>query len=258
MLVECAQPNERLRINLAGTPFDLIDHAVLHRLLSSRSPEDSFEYVVTPNVDHVVRNHRNSLPAYSEAWLSVCDSRVLAMLARLVGIKFPEVITGSDLTDWLLRNAVSSGDVVVIVGCDEGSVLQLRSRFTAIEIHHINPPMGFIRDSALVGRVVDFVTQHPARFTFLAVGSPQQEILASAIKRQGAKGIGLCVGASLLFAAGAERRAPSWVQRLSMEWLFRLVNNPRRLWRRYLIGCPAILPIIGCLAIKRVFRVAEK
>ena len=86
---------------------------------------------------------------------------------------------------------------------------------------------------------------HPARFIFLAVGSPRQEILAAAIRDTGqATGIGLCIGASLEFVAGHIPRAPPWMRRAGLEWLYRLGHEPRRLARRYLRDCPAVFPLL--------------
>ena len=92
---------------------------------------------------------------------------------------------------------------------------------------------------------MDFVLANPARFTFLAVGSPRQEILAAAIQATGkATGTGLCIGASLDFLSGAAERAPIWMQHAGLEWLHRLAGNPGRLARRYLCDSPAILPML--------------
>jgi exopolysaccharide biosynthesis WecB/TagA/CpsF family protein len=92
---------------------------------------------------------------------------------------------------------------------------------------------------------VEFVLAHPARFVFLAVGSPRQEMLADAIRATGrATGVGLCIGASLEFIAGARRRAPRWMQHTGLEWLHRLVGDPCHMTRRYLLDSPAILPIL--------------
>jgi exopolysaccharide biosynthesis WecB/TagA/CpsF family protein len=105
--------------------------------------------------------------------------------------------------------------------------------------------MDFTGDAATLREAVDFVLTHPARFVFLAVGSPQQEILAAAIAAtRRATGVGLCIGASLEFLAGAARRAPRWVQHAGLEWLYRLGKEPRRLARRYLHDCPAVLPML--------------
>ncbi len=92
---------------------------------------------------------------------------------------------------------------------------------------------------------VDFVLAHPSRFVFLAVGSPRQEMLADAIRATGqATGLGLCIGASLEFLAGASRRAPRWMQRAGLEWLHRLGSDPRRLARRYLVEDPPIFRLL--------------
>jgi len=79
---------------------------------------------------------------------------------------------------------------------------------------------------------------------FFAVGSPQSELICSLIRqRNRTAGVGLCIGASLEFLTGSKLRAPHWMQRVGLEWLFRLVNEPTRLWRRYLLEGPVIFRI---------------
>jgi N-acetylglucosaminyldiphosphoundecaprenol N-acetyl-beta-D-mannosaminyltransferase len=96
---------------------------------------------------------------------------------------------------------------------------------------------------------VEFVLANPARFVFFAVGSPRQEILAAAVQATGrATGTGFCVGASLDFLAGAVPRAPAWMQQGGLEWLYRLLSDPRRLARRYLLDNP---PVFGLLMRER-------
>ena len=132
----------------------------------------------------------------------------------------------------------------LVIGCEQRDVEALRRRYALSNIAHYNPPMGFIDDSAEVQACVDFIVAHPARFVFLAVGSPQQEIVANRVRQcSKAKGVGLCIGSSLRFLAGAERRAPGALRGSGFEWLFRLGHDPRRLWRRYLVRDPAIFRI---------------
>jgi exopolysaccharide biosynthesis WecB/TagA/CpsF family protein len=105
--------------------------------------------------------------------------------------------------------------------------------------------MGFDRDPAALEAAIRFVEDNPARFVFLAVGSPRQEIVAETLVRRGkATGVGLCIGASLLFLTGAERRAPRALQSAGMEWAWRLLRDPRRLARRYLVDGPQILHLL--------------
>ena len=75
----------------------------------------------------------------------------------------------------------------------------------------------------------------------LAVAMPQQEILALRVAQAGgAVGVGLCIGASLDFLTGRKARAPLWMRKASLEWLHRLLSEPKRLWRRYLVEGPRI------------------
>jgi len=123
---------------------------------------------------------------------------------------------------------------------------------------HYDPPRGFEHDRAAMQEAVAFVVAHPARYVFLAVGSPRQEMLAAAIQATGqATGIGLCIGASLEFLAGAQPRAPMWMQGMRLEWLHRLSRDPRRLARRYLIDSPAIFPLLLRERLSEDYRTAD-
>jgi exopolysaccharide biosynthesis WecB/TagA/CpsF family protein len=222
----------------------LAPEETLERILE-RDPDEAFAYVVTPNVDHVVSLHASGSGAkryYDEAWLSLCDSALLSIMARMVGTCLP-LVPGSDLVESVFAR-VDPSDRVVVIGCEPSDVEALRRRYGLTRIAHYNPPMGFIEDPAEVRAGVDFVVAHPARFVFLAVGSPQQEILANRLRHCGqARGLGLCVGSALRFLSGAERRAPRILRGSGFEWLFRLAQDPRRLWRRYLVRDPVIFSI---------------
>ena len=113
-------------------------------------------------------------------------------------------------------------------------------------LRHLNPPMGFIKDAAAVEECLRFVeSESPFRFCLLAVGCPQQEMLARALQTRGrARGLALCVGASINFLTGVERRAPAWMQNVGLEWLYRLLNDPGRLAGRYLVRGPRIFLLL--------------
>ena len=104
--------------------------------------------------------------------------------------------------------------------------------------------MGLRRNPEAVQACAEFIKNHPSRYVFICVGSPQREMVAkAALELEGTVGLGLCVGASLDFLAGRTKRAPKWMQSIRMEWLFRLMSEPKRLWRRYLIEGPKIFLI---------------
>lgn len=224
-------------------PLSLLAGEDLLALLARRAAAATFAYVVTPNVDHVVRACREGegiRTLYAQAWLSVCDSQILRRLAGTAGVEMP-LNTGSDLTRALFERVLVPGDRITVIGCAAATIDILRERYPGIEIAHYNPPMGFIGNEAEVARVVEFVVSHPARFVFLAVGSPRQEIVAYRVHQHGgATGIGLCIGNALNFLAFPDSRSPRWISRVHLEWLHRLCLDPGRLWRRYLVDNPVI------------------
>jgi exopolysaccharide biosynthesis WecB/TagA/CpsF family protein len=207
-----------------------------------------FGYVVTPNADHLVRLHRDPDtygPLYRDAVLRLLDSRVVARLAHAMGLPAPPVVTGSDLTEAVFRGLLTPEDPVAILGAPARAVERIVARYGLRTVFHHDPPMGFDNNPAAFEAALCFVEEHAARFVFLAVGSPRQEKVARALVQRGrATGLGLCIGASLLFLAGEERRAPRAVQRAGLEWAWRLSQDPRRLARRYLVDSPAILGLL--------------
>jgi UDP-N-acetyl-D-mannosaminuronic acid transferase (WecB/TagA/CpsF family) len=129
-----------------------------------------------------------------------------------------------------------------MVGGSAEQARVLRHRFGLRALHHIEPPMNLAQDrEAIEACVREVESLSPFRFCFLAVGSPQQEILARELKMRGiARGLALCIGASINFVTGIEKRAPPWMRRVGFEWLYRLSQNPKRLSYRYLVRGPRI------------------
>nr|WP_321984828.1 WecB/TagA/CpsF family glycosyltransferase [uncultured Lichenicoccus sp.] len=232
---------------LLGLDFADLEVEDAARWIAQRPRGAPFGYVVTPNADHLVRLSRIPalLPLYRAASMCLLDSRVVARVSRMLGLRAPRVTTGSDLTAYLLGDCLEPGERVTIVGLRPQHLAALLARTTMPAPAHYDPPMGFDQDPVELGRAVRFVIDNPARFVFLAVGSPRQERLAAAIAASGdATGIGLCIGASLEFVAGAVPRAPAIMQRLGIEWLHRMLSDPRRLARRYLLDNPPIFHLL--------------
>lgn len=208
---------------------------------------DSFSYIVTPNVQHVVQlEHDEGLKrAYDKASHRICDSRVLLPLLRAANVHLEDAIPGSTLTEDLIRLADRQRWEVCVVGCEPANMALLRDRFPGITFHHYWPAMGFIKDERAVQACIDFVARHPSRLVVLALGCTTQEVLALKLLESGnCRGVGLCVGGSLNFLAGAVPRAPKWVQQFSLEWLHRICTEPRRLTGRYARDAVRFLPIM--------------
>jgi exopolysaccharide biosynthesis WecB/TagA/CpsF family protein len=243
------------RRTFVGIDFDPLDTDAAVAWLSRITADTPFRYVVTPTVDHIVRLEGlgEQDPVGAELWrayrgaaLALCDSRVLARLARLYGIALP-LAPGSDLTVRLFAEVAQPGDRIAIIGGDAALLAALQAHFAALDFVQHVPPMGMLRNPAALDAAVAFGRDSGARFVLLAVGSPQQELLAARIATAGAaRGCGLCIGASLDFIVGRQRRAPRVVQQFGLEWAHRLASQPGRLWRRYLIDGP------------RIFRIAHR
>jgi exopolysaccharide biosynthesis WecB/TagA/CpsF family protein len=209
---------------------------------------DRYGYLVTPNVDHVIRYYQDMQfrALYAQASYVLLDSRFLAHTLALLKRQVLRVCLGSDLTAAVLSRVIKPLDAAVLVGGTAAQAHYLRERFGLRALHHIDPPMKFVRDPEAVEtclRQIEAVG--PFRFCFLAIGSPQQEIIAKKLKDRGiARGLALCIGASVDFLTGIEKRAPKWMQQAGLEWLYRLVQNPRRLAKRYLVRGPMIFLLL--------------
>ncbi len=229
-----------------ATRFDIgsTEEAICNILAATHG---KFKYVVFPNVQCMVRlleDPATMQPLYERAWHVFCDSRVLSCLAWFSGRRLP-VITGSDLTAHLIARAAEQRLTIAIIGPTAADCAVLGNRYPGLNVKVHTPPMGFIRSEHEIQKCFDFVAKTQAPLIFLAVGMPQQEILARHIAdRTQVRGVGLCVGASIDFLTGKQRRAPVWLQKVGLEWLHRLLSDPRRLASRYLIECPRIFYLI--------------
>jgi len=234
------------RTAFLGIPFDRMTMDEVVQRLEATGADAPYSYVVTPNVDHVVRvnqsHPRDDIASlYERSAMCVCDSRVLRIIARLRSVDLP-VVPGSDLTVRLMHDVVRPGDRIAIVGGDDALIDRLRRDFRHVDFVHHMPPMGLREQAAPRQQAAEFIADSKARFTLIAVGSPQQEMIAAAATDiPGATGTALCIGASLDFMVGRQRRAPAVMQKLSLEWAYRLLTEPRRMWRRYLVEGPKIL-----------------
>jgi N-acetylglucosaminyldiphosphoundecaprenol N-acetyl-beta-D-mannosaminyltransferase len=216
--------------------------------ISARASLDlPFAYVATPNVDHVVglANEPGRRALYENAWMLLNDSRVLKSLARRAKIELP-LAAGSDLAERLFDTVIDKYEPITIIGGDRESVAELKRVYDLRDVRWHGPPMGLKHKPGAIVRAAAFAAAQPSRFTFICVGAPQQEMIAYAIQQRGdARGVGLCVGAALDFLSGNAARAPVWMRDLGIEWLHRLMREPGRMWRRYLVTGPRVFSLFA-------------
>lgn len=202
---------------------------------------DRVRYCVTPNVDHFMRLSSNINPdflrAYQTADLILCDSRVVGFLLEFKRGLSVNVIPGSDLTAKILASNDLDEKNFCVIGSSPESICQLQKLYPLKKISGYYPPFGFIHSNSELKKIIDFISKCSSLdYIFLALGSPQQEILANILKKHfdGNRSFYIfCVGASIDFLVGAQVRAPVLLRNIGMEWLFRLITNPFRLFSRY-------------------------
>jgi len=198
--------------------------------------------VMTPNADHVLRAHRDPefRRCYERAAFVVADGVSVVWASRLFGRALPERVAGSDLMPVLCEQAARAGLGYFFVGGNPGDaeraaeVLARRAgRDGCVGVDC--PPFGFENDARYLDGLVQRISAANPHIVCIGVGSPKQEKLMVELQRR-LPGVGVMIGVGVTFSfvAGTVRRAPLWVRRLALEWLWRLACEPRRLWRRYL------------------------
>jgi len=237
-----ATPYDMPCIRLRGVRFHAATQlrCAEHVLRSLESGQGG--WVATVNVDHLRRisRSRDFAGTCASASLVVADGMPLVWASRLQGTPLPERVAGSDLLGRLAEQAAAQGRSIFLLGGDPGtadaSAALLRRRFPRIRIAGTHcPPMGFERDARQMAALIASLRDAAPDIVFVALGSPKQEALITRLRGSFPRCWWLPVGISFSFLAGGVRRAPRWVQRLGLEWLHRLLQEPRRLARRYLV-----------------------
>ncbi len=186
-------------------------------------------------------------PAYrqivQEAAIVMNDGIGVSMAAKIVGKEsFPANLNGTDLTPLILQMAAEQGWRVFLLGSKPGVAEKAAVKFVtqnpALVISGTNS--GYFKAEELEG-VIQKIREVRTDVLIVGMGNPvQEQWLARHQAQTGAK-LGVGVGAFLDFSAGVFPRAPLWMQKMKIEWLYRMTREPKRLWKRYLIEAPVFL-----------------
>jgi N-acetylglucosaminyldiphosphoundecaprenol N-acetyl-beta-D-mannosaminyltransferase len=216
--------------------------------------------VVTPNVDHLRRRGRDLsfLALLAEANLVVADGMPLVWASRLQGTPLPQRVAGSDLISSLSAAAASQGRSVFLLGGDpgtaQGASLILRDWYPQLRVAGTScPPIGFEKEETELARVAEDLLQAKPDIVYVALGSPKQELLIDRMRRVLPGAWWLGVGVSFSFLCGDVRRAPPWMRKWGLEWVHRLLQEPRRLFKRYVVvGVPFAGFMLARAAVKGI------
>ncbi|MGY6704049.1 WecB/TagA/CpsF family glycosyltransferase [Roseinatronobacter sp.] len=203
--------------------------------------------VATINLDHLVKLHEDPhfRAAYGAHDIIVADGNPIVWLSRLAG-RPVALMPGSDLIEPVCAMAADLGIAIAFIGSTQPvldkAADSLQSRHPNLRVAaKLAPPMGFDPESAQAAALLQQAQASGAQLCLLALGAPKQERLAMVGRRVCPQMGFLSIGAGLDFLAGAQMRAPYLVRLFAMEWLWRMLGNPRRLAGRYL-KCAIILP----------------
>jgi N-acetylglucosaminyldiphosphoundecaprenol N-acetyl-beta-D-mannosaminyltransferase len=199
-------------------------------------------YVVTPNVQHIALLAKDSYlcQIYSEAAFVLPDGFSLLLAARALSQRIPERIAGVDMFEALCKQAAEKGLRVFLLGGRPGSaekaVAKLKTQYPGLIVSGILcPPLGFEKDQGQQDDIEARIKAAEPDLLFVAFGAPKQEYWIYEHARQLGVPVSIGVGGSFEMVGEVVPRAPKWLHGLGLEWLYRLVREPRRLWKRYLV-----------------------
>ena len=200
--------------------------------------------LITPNVDHLVKLQRDAgfYDVYREAEWVVCDSKILYLLSKLLRRPLPEAIPGSSFfTAYYMHHKDDADCRIFLLGAKEGIAAKAMERINGkvgrrIVVGAHSPSFGFEKHEQECDDIIGIVNKSGANVLLVGVGAPKQEkwIMKYRDRMPGVK-LFMALGATIDFEAGTLKRAPVLWQKIGMEWLYRVLKEPRRLFRRYFV-----------------------
>ncbi len=198
--------------------------------------------IVTPNVDILRRVVRDAESRHllESSEIVVADGKPLVWASRIAGNPLPERVAGADLIWSLSAGMADAGRSVYLLGGEPGTATRaadvLRERFPALKIAgQLSPSLGFDTRPEEYAEVCAEVAGAAPDFVFAGFGFPKQERVIARLRPELPQTWFMGCGAAIGFVAGVHSRAPGWMQERGLEWVHRLVSEPRRLMRRYLV-----------------------
>lgn len=200
--------------------------------------------VYTPNVDHLIKlqKDREFYRVYQKADYRVCDSQLILFASHFLGQPIREKISGSDLFPAFYQRYSNDEAVkIFLLGGLEGVAERARTNINHkvgrnMVVDTYSPPFGFEYDPVECRKIVDLINSSEANVLAVGVGAPKQEKWIEHHRHSLTKiSTFFAVGATIDFEAGEVKRAPAWMSSVGLEWLYRLISEPGRLWKRYLV-----------------------
>ena len=239
------------RMKFMNTEIDNLTMQETLQAIDQLIQEDRNSYVVTPNVDHIVQleTDKELQDVYANASLILTDGKPLLWIAKLYGTQIKEKISGSDLFPLLCDMATKKGYKMFCLGAAEGVAAKaaenLKKRYSGLQVAGTySPPYGFEKDALEIKKIAEMIKEAQPQILIVGLGCPKQEKFIWNNRENLNVPVSLGLGASFDFEAGNIKRAPRWMQNCGLEWLFRITQDPKRLFKRYIIDDMKIIKLI--------------
>lgn len=256
--MERAVQRELPRVRVGRIHAHAVERDEAIDLIVARAQGGLGGFVLTPNVDHVaIAQHSPALvDAYRRSFLSLADGMPIVLASRLLRLPLRTKVSGSDVFEPLLARCAAERLPVFFLGSTgdscERAMLTLKDRYPDIEITGYDDSVfDPEHDPATAVHALHRARASGARIIICSL-PPTKQVLLSQFMWEYAPAVGVATGGALGFFVGDVKRAPAWVSRLSFEWLWRLVHEPARLWKRYLIEDVAALPVFAHMVLDRL------
>ena len=212
---------------------------------------DKKSYVVAINVDVVMKieNDPYLKKIVDNSDMVLVDCKPLVWISKMHGKPLKAKISGSDLVPHLCKKAAQKKYSIFIIGGKDGIANQAKKRLeeTFPDIQIVGtyaPPMGFERDEVELNKINSIISEKKPDLLFACFGCPKQEKwIYENISKYDAK-VSVCAGATVDFLAGNIKRAPRWMSEYGLEWFYRFLQEPKRLFRRYFVDDVKIIKLI--------------
>jgi N-acetylglucosaminyldiphosphoundecaprenol N-acetyl-beta-D-mannosaminyltransferase len=255
-----AAPPTRV-VRVMGARFAAVTESDAVRMIVDAAMASRGHWTITANLDHLRRYRCESLARQliDGADLIVADGTPVVWASRLAGASLPERIAGSDMIWSICEAAARRHGSIFLLGGDPGvadrAARVLRERYAGLKIAGTScPPMGFDKEQPELDRIRRQVSEAAPQIVLVGLGFPKQDVIIRELRDVLPEASFIGVGISLSFVAGETSRAPEWTQRLGLEWVHRLLREPRRLVGRYLFhGVPFALRLFSSAVWNRIY-----
>jgi N-acetylglucosaminyldiphosphoundecaprenol N-acetyl-beta-D-mannosaminyltransferase len=223
---------------------------IVNATLDNQYLGERINLLITPNVDHVVTMNKDSLfkEICESAWLLTADGWPVVKLLQHCGVNVAGRITGADLFPKIIDGlAVTTQNPFFVCSSEEAAQFYIEwlteRGYSTPEQRVAVPAFGFEKDELYSEQLVQKINALQTTHLFFGVGAPKSEKWMYRYRDQLPQMVGFGFGAALDFYAGLKSRAPEWVQKIGMEWFWRLSSEPKRLAKRYLVSSWVFLGI---------------